>query len=80
LDVNCVTKAEGEMATDEEVRAAVLAAFNRARTAGRPPVDCYRAGVEVWRQHYPDQAAEYAAKQAVAVILNATASDLLAVE
>lgn len=68
------------MARDEDVREAVLAAFNRAREAGRPPVDCYRAGVEVWRRHHPDQAAEYAAKQAVAVILNATASDLMAVE
>lgn len=68
------------MATDEEVRGAVLAAFSRARESGRPPVDCYRAGVDVWRRHYPDQAPEYAAKQAVAVILNANAADLMAVE
>jgi hypothetical protein len=31
--------------------------------------DCYRAGVEAWRHQHPDQSAEYAAKQAVAVIL-----------
>jgi hypothetical protein len=47
----------------------VLAAFHAARTAGRPPVECYRAGVEAWRRHHPDQAPEYAAKRAVAVIL-----------
>ena len=68
------------MATDDEVREAVLAAFQSARDSGCPPVECYRAGVEAWRRHHPDQAPEYAAKQAVAVILNATASDLMAVE
>lgn len=47
----------------------VLAAFQAARMAGRPPVECYRAGVEAWRRHHPDQAPEYAAKRAVAVIL-----------
>jgi hypothetical protein len=47
----------------------VLEAFRLARAAGRPPVECYRAGVEAWRQHHPDQAPEYAAKRAVAVIL-----------
>jgi hypothetical protein len=31
--------------------------------------DCYRAGVEAWRHQHSDQSAEYAAKQAVAVIL-----------
>jgi hypothetical protein len=35
----------------------------------RPPVECYRAGVEAWRRQHPDQSAEYAAKQVVAVIL-----------
>jgi hypothetical protein len=48
---------------------AVLKAFEVARRAGRPSVDCYRAGVEAWRREHPDQSAEYAAKQAVAVIL-----------
>ena len=47
----------------------VLAAFQAARQAGRAPVDCYRAGVAAWRRHHPDQAPEYAAKRAVAVIL-----------
>lgn len=47
----------------------VLAAFESARAGGRPPVECYRAGVEAWRRHHPDQAPEYAAKRAVAVIL-----------
>jgi len=52
----------------------VLAAFDAAHRAGRPSVDCYRAGVEAWRRTHPDQAAEYAAKQAVAVILAAKVS------
>jgi hypothetical protein len=53
----------------DEAAAEVLAAFQAAREAGRPPVECYRAGVEAWRRHHPDQAPEYAAKRAVAVIL-----------
>jgi uncharacterized protein YcbX len=48
---------------------AVLNAFEAARRSGRPSVECYRAGVEVWRRHHPDQTAEDTAKQAVAVIL-----------
>ncbi len=53
----------------DEAAADVLAAFRAAREAGRSPVECYRAGVEVWRRYHPDQAPEYAAKRAVAVIL-----------
>lgn len=53
---------------------AVLEAFEDARGAGQPSVDCYRAGVEAWRRTHPDQSAEYAAKQAVAVILAAKVS------
>ncbi len=49
--------------------AAVLKAFEAARRSGRPSVECYRAGVEAWQREHPDQSAEYAAKQAVAVIL-----------
>jgi hypothetical protein len=49
--------------------AAVLTAFESARRAGLTSVECYRAGVAAWRQAHPDQAPEYAAKQAVAVIL-----------
>lgn len=48
----------------------VLAAFRAARDEGQAPVDCYRAGVEAWRRHHPDQAPEYAAKRAVALILS----------
>jgi aminoglycoside phosphotransferase family enzyme len=54
---------------DDTATADVLEAFRAARAAGRPPVECYRAGVEAWRQRHPDQAPEYAAKRAVAVIL-----------
>ena len=53
----------------EATAAAVLKAFEAARRAGRTSVECYRAGVEAWRREHPDQAPEYAAKRAVAVIL-----------
>jgi hypothetical protein len=59
--------------TSEATAAAVLKAFEAARRAGHPSVECYRAGVEVWRREHPDQAPEYAAKRAVAVILTAHA-------
>lgn len=54
---------------EDEAAADVLAAFRAARDAGRTPVQCYRAGVDAWRRRHPDQAPEYAAKRAVAVIL-----------
>ena len=50
---------------------AVLEAFEAAHEARLPPVFCYRAGVEAWRHEHPDQRPEYAARQAVAVILAA---------
>lgn len=50
---------------------AVLRAFEVARAEGRSSVECYRAGVAAWRLAHPDQAPEYAAKRAVAVILSA---------
>ena len=53
---------------------AVLDAFEAARSAGLPSVSCYRAGVDAWRRVHRDHAAEYAAKQAVAVILAAKVS------
>ena len=55
--------------TTDVAAGAVLDAFDSARTKGLPSVDCYRAGVEAWRRAHPDQSTEYAAKQAVAVIL-----------
>ena len=60
--------------TTDVAAEAVLEAFEEARGAGLPSVDCYRAGVEAWRRMHPDQSAEYAAKQAVAVILAAKVS------
>lgn len=54
---------------DRETAAAVLAAFESARRAGHSAAECYRAGVLAWRTRHPEQAPEYAAKQAVAVIL-----------
>jgi hypothetical protein len=49
--------------------AAVLAAFQAAKSAGRPAFDCYKAGVAVWKCLHPDQAEPYAAKRAVGIIL-----------
>ena len=60
--------------TTDVAAEAVLEAFEAARRAGLPSVECYRAGVEAWRRAHPDQSAEYAAKQAVAVILAAKVS------
>ncbi|HEV2303509.1 MAG TPA: hypothetical protein VGR91_18240 [Stellaceae bacterium] len=57
----------------QEPSEAVLKAFEKARAAGRPAVECYRAGVEQWRRAHPEQSPEYAAKRAVAVILAAHA-------
>ena len=51
--------------------AEVLNAYEATRAAGGSSVACYRAGVEAWKRVHPDQSAEYAAKQAVAVILSA---------
>jgi hypothetical protein len=50
--------------------AAVLTAFFTARNAGRPSIDCYKAGVDVWKCLHPDHAPAYAARCAVGVILN----------
>jgi hypothetical protein len=51
--------------------AAVLEAFDAAQAARLPHVICYRAGIEAWRRVHPHQRPEYAAKQAVDVILAA---------
>ena len=60
--------------TRDVAATAVLDAFDKARSAGLPSVACYRAGVEAWRRIHRDHAAEYAARQAVAVILAAKVS------
>ena len=60
------------MRTSSEVRNAVLGAFFHERDAGRTAVDCYTAGVSAWRTRFPDQQGRYAAKHAVALILDAT--------
>ena len=65
---------------DEHTANAVLTAFNEARGQGLESPDCYRAGVEVWRQRHPDHTPGYAAKQAVAVILAALGPELLKIE
>jgi hypothetical protein len=49
----------------------VLAAYDAAVRKGQPPVECYRAAVEVWVRAHPDQVRTYAARQALEVILTA---------
>jgi hypothetical protein len=44
--------------TTDIAATAVLEAFDDARGAGLPSVDCYRAGVDAWRRTHPDQSAE----------------------
>jgi hypothetical protein len=68
------------MIIDPDTRAVVLAAFNEARAAGRAPAECYRAGVLAWRERHPDQAPDYAAKQAVSIMLEAEKDNLLRVD
>ncbi len=60
--------------TADSAAADVLAAYEAAEADGLQVVDCYRAGVEAWRRAHPDQKPEYAATQAVAVILGAKVS------
>jgi hypothetical protein len=55
----------------DQAASAVLEAFDAAQAARLPPVPCYRAGVEAWHRAHPDQRPQYAATQAVAVILAA---------
>jgi hypothetical protein len=57
--------------TKDPAASEVLAAFDAARDAGLPSVDCYRAGVDAWSRAHPNQTAKYAGQQAVAVILAA---------
>jgi hypothetical protein len=59
---------------------AVLAAFDQAKEAGKSSVECYCAAVDAWTSLYPDQAPEYAAKQAVGLILAARGADMLSIK
>jgi hypothetical protein len=58
----------------DQAAAHVLRAFEVSKADGLSDVDCYRAGVEAWRRAHPDQTAAYAARQAVAVILEVKTS------
>ena len=70
----------GEGLTHINERDAVLAAFDAARSEGRPPADCYRAGVNAWRKLHPEHAPEAAAKKAVGIILAAYQDEMLRVD
>lgn len=66
------------MHIDEETKQAVLAAFDTARARGKPSVECYQAGVMAWRERFPDHQGEFAARRAVAIILEAQEPSLRA--
>jgi hypothetical protein len=66
--------------TDVNDREAVLAAYEAARRAGRPPVDCYRAGVAAWRRRHPEHAPDAAARRAVGIILATYQDEMLRVD
>ncbi|MBV8654021.1 MAG: hypothetical protein JO255_21355 [Alphaproteobacteria bacterium] len=65
---------------DDDTPNAVLDAFREARECGLNSAECYRAGVQAWRQRHPDHTPGYAAKQAVAVILAALGPELLKID
>ena len=60
--------------TMDPVAADVIAAFEAAEKAGLSLVDCYKAGVDIWRRAHPDQMPHFAAMRAVGVILDAKVS------
>ena len=53
---------------NDEAADEVIAAFEAAEQAGRPPVECFCAAVDAWQRAHPEQAPHYAARQAVEVI------------
>jgi hypothetical protein len=55
-----------------EINREVLRAYFEARACGAKPVDCYLAGVKVWRSANPDHLPAMAARRAVSLILAAT--------
>jgi hypothetical protein len=55
--------------TKDPAAADVLAAYEAAQDARKSTADCYRAGIEAWRQVHPEQTPVYSAQRAVSVIL-----------
>ena len=58
----------------DRTAAEVLAAYEAAKQAHLPLAVCFRMGVAAWCRVHPDQNLDYAAQQAVTVILEAKAS------
>jgi hypothetical protein len=48
--------------TADSAARGVLAVYDAALRKGKPPVECYRAAVEVWMRAHPDQVRTYAAR------------------
>jgi hypothetical protein len=57
--------------TADSAASGVLAAYDAAVRKGKPPVECYRAGIDAWVRAHPDQVRTYAARQALDVVLGA---------
>jgi len=56
---------------EDQAAAEVLAAYEAAKRAHLPLAVCFRVGVAAWCRVHPDQSPDYAAQQAVTVILEA---------
>jgi len=61
---------DGDPNTDPAA-ADVLAAYEAAKHARLPLAVCFRVGVAAWCRVHPEQSEDYAAHQAVTVILEA---------
>jgi hypothetical protein len=61
---------DDEPTTDRAVED-VIAAYEAAKHARLPLAVCFRMGVAAWCRVHPDQSLDYAAQQAVTVILEA---------
>jgi hypothetical protein len=53
---------------DREAADAAVAAFVEARAAGRSITDCYAEAVERWRDYFPEDSADDAAKRVISII------------
>jgi len=61
---------ESDPITDRAAEA-VLEAYDAAKQAHLPLAVCFRMGVAAWCRVHPEQSEDYAAQQAVTVILEA---------
>ena len=66
---------DGTDPIEDQAAAEVLAAYEAAKRAHLPLAICFRVGVAAWCRVHPEQNPDYAAQQAVTVILEARPTD-----